>query len=203
MRSFRNFNRFLCGVTAALLVGAGTSSYAQDPAIPDIAARGPQCQLLHLALFASIQLDEADVPRQMADQVRNNSLSQMSEATLEEYNGVIKQGIPDRPESIMGLKAEKPLMICAARLFPSASKQLISQCQGTLLLAPGVAAFRRGGRNLSDGMVVGSLKHVQVGAIKTESFVDYFYSYPPSAYQEPFGVSRIIGGWIEKCLTSY
>jgi len=194
---------FFLGVSALLLSGVGASSHAQAPTVPDISARGPQCQLLYIALFLSVQLDKTEVPKSMMDQVRTSSLSQMDAATRAEYDRMLKQGDPSQAESVIGLKAEKPLMTCAARLFPSASAQSISQCQQTLIAAPAVAAFRRAGRDIEDGMVAGSLKHLQAGPISTESFVGYFYAFPTPAYQEPFAISRIIGGWIEKCLSTY
>lgn len=189
-------------LTGVMLAGT-CLAHAQAPVVPPIGSRGVQCELFRVAVISHVKMDDPIAPPELAQRVRHEAISQMDAATRRDYEAAVVNRADSDFNSLLGPWAEGLLKRCAARLFPEASASSIQRCNRSLIPAPAVAAYRKSDRGLQDAMLVGSLRNLSAEPIGTQEFVDYFYQFPVSAYRAPFAVSRITGGWIEKCLGTY
>ena len=200
--------------TAAVLAWGQGGSYAQTPstaavpapALPEMASKGVQCQLVEEALFALVQIGSNDGPDSLAVQSLQQARAEMQPEALRLYQTLAQSfrgsdaydNGAEAYAAAVGMYVDRALRACAQAWFPQADAQRVNACVNANLAG---AAASQGKRR--DGSVAKALQSAQkaapVGEELAQKVVEYFYRYPASAYEQQ-GATRISGGAKEQCL---
>ena len=192
--------------TAALALGQG-HSHAQAPALPDMAVRGVQCQLVEEALFALPQIGPRDGPDSLAVQSAERLRAAMRPETLRLYESLAKGYLgsdaydngAEAYAAAVGRYVDRALRACAQAWFADADAQRVDACAKANLAGAAVAISRR--RDMVPAQALQTAQKVApVGEALARQLVDYFYQFPADAYAQPQGATRISGGAKERCL---
>lgn len=193
-------------VAAALALGQGLS-HAQAPALPDMAGRGVQCQLVEEALFALAQIGPRDGPNSLSVQSVQRLRAAMQPETLRLYESLAKgyrgsdayDNGAEAYTAAVGLYVDRALRACAQAWFADAGAPRVEACAKANLAGAAVANSRR--RDMVPAQALQTAQKVApVGEALARQLVDYFYQFPVDAYAQPQGATRISGGAKEQCL---
>lgn len=202
-------------VAAATLAWGLCASHAQAqaptqepvPALPEMASRGVQCQLVEEALFALVQIG----PRDGADSLSARSLQRlrgdMQPQTLQLYDSLARSyGGSDAYENgaqaysaAVGRYVDRALRACAGAWFADADADRVNACAKANLAGTAIANARRRGIAAAEALQIAQ-KAAPVGAPSAREMVEHFYRFPVSAYEQAQGATRIVGGAKELCL---
>lgn len=194
-------------VVAVLALGQRLS-HAQAPALPDMAGRGVQCQLVEEALFALAQIGSRDGPESLSVQSAQRLRAAMQPETLRLYESLAKGYLgsdaydngAEAYTAAVGLYVDRALRACAQAWFADAGAQRVDACAKANLSGAAVASSRR--RDIAPAQAVQTAQKVApVGEALARQLVDYFYQFPADAYALPQGATRISGGAKEQCLS--
>ena len=146
-------------VAAALALGQGLS-HAQAPALPDMAGRGVQCQLVEEALFALAQIGPRDGPNSLSVQSAQRLRAAMQPETLRLYESLAKgyrgsdayDNGAEAYTAAVGLYVDRALRACAQAWSTS--------------MARGPTSMRRSAATSSQAMAVNGASTVSATSWK-------------------------------------
>ena len=199
---------------AAVLAWGQSSSHAQAPstaaaaapALPDMASKGVQCQLVEDALFALVQIGPNDGPDSLAVQSLQQTRADMQPEALRLYQA-LAQGFRGSDAydngaqayaAAVGMYVDRALRGCAQAWFPQADAQRVDACVNANLAGAAASQGKRRDWSVAKALQLAQ-KAAPVGEELAKEVVAYFYRFPASAYEQP-GASRISGGAKELCL---